>query len=342
MQQTSIVQNRLYHINNIDETDYSKVVWERKEKLDKMALLLNEGVQEDVALEALSLKRSTYYRWKRNYSIFELSGLENTSKRPHKLRKESWDRRTELNVYHLRKKYPLWGKQKITVMYKREYGGNISESTIGRILSKLLKEGKIMSVRFKLFGKKNIQKRVFDGHAQRWKQGMKAKQPGELVQVDHMTVTMPGIGIVKHFNAVCPITKYAVYQVYKEANSKNAADFLKLMQQSFPFKLLSIQVDGGGEFRASFEEACYKEKIPLFVLPPRSPELNGTVERGNGTAKYEFYAQYEAHPTMHILQKKLQKFAHFYNSERPHQGIDLLTPIQFYEVIKMRPESHMY
>ena len=44
MQQTSVVQKRLYHINNIDERDYSPIVWERKDKLDKMALLLNEGV----------------------------------------------------------------------------------------------------------------------------------------------------------------------------------------------------------------------------------------------------------------------------------------------------------
>jgi putative transposase len=341
MQQTSVVQKRLYHINNIDERDYSPVVWERKEKLDKMALLLNEGTEESIALEALNLKRSTYYRWKKNYNILELSGLEDESRRPHKLRKESWDRKTELNVYHLRKKYPLWGKQKITVMYKREYGTKLSESTVGRILTKLLKQGKIMPVRF-MFGKRDTKKRVFNGHAQRWKHGMKATQPGELIQVDHMSIAMPGIGQVKHFNAVCPITKYAVYQVYKEANSRNAADFLKLMQQSFPFKVLSIQVDGGSEFMSTFEEACYKAKIPLWVLPPRSPKLNGTVERGNGTAKYEFYAQYDAHPTLHILQKRLLQFSHFYNTIRPHQGIDLLTPQQFYEVLKIRPQSHMY
>lgn len=34
-----------------------------------------------------------------------------------------------------------------------------------------------------------------------------------------------------------------------------------------------------------------------IIYQSRSPELNGTVERGNGTAQYEFYAQYDAHPT---------------------------------------------
>ena len=342
MQQTQILPKKLYHIKNIDGTDYPKVVWERREKLDRIRLLLDEGCTESVALEAIGVTRSSFYRWKKNYADFGLDGLEDVSKRPHKLRSESWTREVEMHVYHLRKKYPLWGKQKIAVMYKREHGGNISESTIGRIISKLLKQAKIMPVRY-LFGKKETKARVFSGHAQRWKYGMKARRPGELVQVDHMTNVIPGIGLVKTFNAICPVSKYAAHQAYKEANSKNATDFLELMQQSFPFPIISIQVDGGSEFMAEFEKACFKAKIPLFVLPPRRPELNGGVERGNSTVKYEFYAQYDAKPSMHALQKGLQKFAHFYNFVRPHQGIGLLTPKQFCEVISYEDsQSHMY
>lgn len=337
MQQTRILPKRLYHTNNVDETDYSKIVWERKEKLDKIALLMSEGCAESIALEALNIKRSSYYRWKKNYTDFGLLGLENTSKRPNKLRKESWTPDVEMKVYHLRKKYPLWGKQKITVMYKREYGGSISESTIGRIIAKLVKQNKIMPVRFFLFGKKDLKKRPFNGHAQRWKYGMKAEQPGELIQVDHMSTTVQGVGPVKHFNAVCPFTKYIVHQVYKEATSRNAADFLKLMRQNYPFPIVSIQVDGGSEFMADFEKACYEAKIPLFVLPPRRPKFNGNVERGNSTAKYEFYAQYNAQSNLHILRKNLQKFAYFYNFVRPHQGLGLLTPGQFCEVMVKGP-----
>lgn len=342
MQQTRILPKKLYHINNADGTDYSKLVWERKEKLDKIQLLLDDGCSEDTALEALGISRSSYYRWKKNYSLFGLEGLENASKRPNKVRKETWTPDVEMKVYHLRKKYPLWGKQKIAIMYKREHSGNISESTIGRIITKLIKQAKVMPVRF-MFGKKDIKHRAFNGHAQRWKYGMKARCRGELIQVDHMTNSVPGIGQVKTFNAICPVSKCAVYHAYKEANSRNAADFLKLMQAEFPFPIISIQVDGGSEFMAEFEEACFKAKIPLFVLPPRKPEWNGSVERGNSTVKYEFYAQYNAQPSMHHLQKALKKFAHFYNFVRPHQGIGLLTPRQFCEVISYEDsKSHMY
>jgi transposase len=329
-------RKRLYQINNIDETDYSNIVCERKEKLDKMQLLLSEGCLESVALQAIDISRSSYYRWKRCYKKLGLAGLENESTKPHNVRKSVWNQQTEQRIYHLRKKFPLWGKSKIAVMYKREHGQVISASTVGRIIKKLVSQNKIMPVRF-MYGKKDTKHRIFNGHAQRWKNGMKATKPGELVQVDHMTVTIPGFGPVKHFNAICPVTKYAVYKAYKEANSRNAADFFEHMKKEFPFPIISIQVDGGPEFMADFEKATAQSKIPLWVLPPRMPEYNCNVERGNGTAKYEFYSQYEAQPNLHMIQKNLQKFAYFYNKIRPHQGIGLLTPNQFYEVMKMRP-----
>jgi putative transposase len=46
-----------------------------------------------------------------------------------------------------------------------------------------------------------------------------------------------------------------------------------------PFLVKAIQVDGGSEFEAAFEEECQKRNIRLFVLPPNSPKLNGYVER---------------------------------------------------------------
>lgn len=337
MQQKRLLPRAGYHISNIDETEYSKKVWERKEKLDKIELLLHEGCPEQIALEAIAVARSTYYRWKQKYKLLGLVGLEDESKCPANVRKSSWSSEVEKRVYHLRKKYRLMGKQKLTVMYEREYKTKLSQSMIGRIISKLIKTNKLLPVRYYLYGKRDVKKRAFNGHAQRWKSGMKATKPGELIQVDHATIQMPGFGELKHFSATCPTTKYAAYQLYQEATSKNAADFLEYIKNSFPFPILSVQVDGGPEFQAFFETACKKAEIPLFVLPPRSPELNGNVERSNGTAKYEFYAQYEGIPSFHLLRKNLHKFNLFYNFERPHQGIGLLTPSEFFKTIEIRP-----
>jgi hypothetical protein len=55
---------------------------------------------------------------------------------------------------------------------------------------------------------------------------------------------------------------------------------------SFPIQ--AIQVDDDAEFMAAFETACAVKGIRLFVLPPKSPELNGAVERANGAWRHEF------------------------------------------------------
>ena len=77
--------------------------------------------------------------------------------------------------------------------------------------------------------------------------------------------------------------------VFSNATSKSAKKFLLSFVAKAPFPILSIQVDGGSEFMAEFEEACAELCIPLIVPPPKKPQYNGGVERGNRTFREEFY-----------------------------------------------------
>ena len=52
-------------------------------------------------------------------------------------------------------------------------------------------------------------------------------------------------------------------------------------------------VDGGSEFQAEFEDACQTLNLPLHVLPPKSPQFNGVVERANDRARVEFWNRYQ-------------------------------------------------
>jgi hypothetical protein len=47
------------------------------------------------------------------------------------------------------------------------------------------------------------------------------------------------------------------------------------------------------EFKAEFEAAYRHKRIRLYKLPPKRPQINGAVERCNGSWRYEFYASYE-------------------------------------------------
>jgi len=106
--------------------------------------------------------------------------------------------------------------------------------------------------------------------------------PGELVQIDHLTVNL---GAATQFKAICPTTKQGVLRAYSTATALNAKQFLEVLINDLPFPLISIQVDGDSEFIAEFENACQSMNIPLYVLPPKRPQYNGCVERANSTSR---------------------------------------------------------
>ncbi len=61
----------------------------------------------------------------------------------------------------------------------------------------------------------------------------------------------------------------------RDLSTKTASEFIDTLQRRMPFDIEAIQVDGGSEFFADFERLCRDKGIRLFVLPPKSPKLNG-------------------------------------------------------------------
>lgn len=338
-----IIHKQFYHIRRIDETTYSQKAYDREKKLKLYQKLISEGCSKKTALEAIETSRATYYRWKKSYKLYRLAGLEDESRCPNNLRKPAWTRKDEQLILKVRQKFKLWGKYKIAAILSREYSVNLSASTVGRIISKFIKKGKIKPVCFYL-GRSSRKRRVFDGHAQKWQYGMKTQVPGELIQMDHATIRLSSGKVVKHFKAICPLTKLTAEKAYKNATSTAAEKFLEYVQEKLPFEIKSIQVDGGSEFMGDFENSCKRKKIPLYVLPPRSPKFNCNVERGNSTVKYEFYYHYDGPPVIGVINQRLERFVKFYNTFRPHQSLQYKTPMEHYEILleeKKKKESRV-
>lgn len=116
-----------------------------------------------------------------------------------------------------------------------------------------------------------------------------------------------------------------------------ASLFLDKLIAEMPFPVRAIQVDGGSEFMAEFEQACAEKGIALYVLPPKSPELNGAVERCNGAWRYEFYACRDLSLTIPEIAKHVDAFQHVYNTYRPHRALAGLTPKRYLD--KRRAEE---
>lgn len=283
--------------------------------------------------DLVGYSRATYYRAKKVLRDLDL-GILPPTKRPRQTNQPRWNKKESDLVLKIRRDNETYGKAKIAVILKRDHDCHISESTVGRILSDLKKKGRISRSpsAAPLKKKRNFAK----GHAKPWSfKKYENIEVGERVQVDHMTVTKNGVRI-KHFQAWERKSKHIHAQVYSNATSRSAKKFLLELLEVIPYQLLSIQVDGGSEFMAEFEQACAEMKIPLIVLPPAKPTYNGGVERGNRTFKEEFYnAPSLQADSIGAIRNELKKAVIKYNNYRPHFGIDGLTPIQYIETINM-------
>ena len=95
--------------------------------------------------------------------------------------------------------------------------------------------------------------------------------PGDLIQVDTLTVTLGPGETIQHFSAVDLFTRFSLAEVHTRATANLAASFLTRLMVRAPFPIRAVQVDGGSEFMSDFEEACERLGVKLFVLPLWGP-----------------------------------------------------------------------
>lgn len=278
----------------------------------------------------------TFYRWKRRYDPARLGSLEDHSHRPKHVRQPTWTKAEVEAVLSLREEHPRWGKDKLALLLN-ERGYTLSISMVGRILSYAKKRGILKEpVSNYVSTRKRQRKRSY---AVRKPKDYQAKQEGDIVELDTLDIRpLPGI-VLKHFTAHDVVSKWDVMDVYTRASATTAARFLKTLVRRMPFPIKAIQVDGGSEFQAVFEELCRERNIKLFVLPPRSPKLNGGVERAHRTHTEEFYEITDSSFVFDELRQELLEWEQIYNTVRPHQALNYLTPQKFLQQKERRQVS---
>ena len=273
------------------------------------------------------ISRQTFYRWQRRYDPYDLRTLEERSHCPRRRRQPTWSFPLEEKVLLLRLQFPRWGKDKLAVLLRRQRLA-ISTSMVGRILARLKQQGQLVEPpRTGVSGSRRaLRPRPF---AVRKPKQYAVFAPGDLVEVDTLDVRpVPGV-VFKQFTARDVISRWDVIQAHRRATAQSATQFLDTLQHRMPFPIRALQVDGGSEFAAEFEQACQQRGLHLFVLPPRSPKLNGAVERANRTHTEEFYQVTPCSLEMNKLNRELRQWENIYNTVRPHQALGYLTPQQF-------------
>ena len=277
-----------------------------------------------IAAQRFGRSRATVYRWRKQYRPEDSRSLAPRSRRPKRVRRATWTAEQEQAVRRLREQHPRFGKVKLHHLLVQQ-GMHLSVSMIGRILASARRRNLLIEPHAVRVRRARAQR----PHATRLpKAKRQPSQPGELVQLDTLHLCpLPNLER-RQFTAMDVVSRYGVVGGRSRATASTAKAFLQELQARMPFLIQGIQVDGGSEFMAEFELACQAQGIALYVLPPRSPKLNGRVERLNGTARREFWECYEGDLDLPTVQAALQAWELHYNAERPHQALGYATPQQ--------------
>lgn len=270
--------------------------------------------------------RPTVYRWLGRFDRHRLETLEDRPSRPVRRRRPTWTLAELAAVRRVRLAYPRWGKDKLAVLLRRE-GRGLSVSMIGRILERLRRTGELREpAGRRISARKRAWRRP---HAVRKPKDFAAARPGDLVQVDTLDVRpLPGL-VLKQFTARDVVSRWDVLELHTSASARSAVAILDALAARMPFGVRALSVDNGSEFMAEFEQACADRGIALLTLPPRSPKLNGAVERANRTHTEEFYEVTDAEATLADLRPALRAWETTYNTVRPHQALGYLTPAEY-------------
>jgi putative transposase len=220
------------------------------------------------------ISSATFYRWWHRYDPRRLASLEARSRRPRRVRQPQTPPDVVARIRALRETYPRWGKTKLAVLLRRE-GWTVADSTVGRTLTRLRRLGQLREPPV-VNAQKRRRRRKPRPYAQRMRWGYVIRRPGDLVQVDTMLIRVDVKMYRVHFTARDVVSRKDVVAAYDRASSRSAERFLREELPRLGFPVCALQIDGGSEFKASFEAACQALGILLFVLPHGVPSSTGT------------------------------------------------------------------
>jgi transposase InsO family protein len=132
------------------------------------------------------------------------------------------------------------------------------------------------------------------------------------------------------YTAIDDATRIRALQIYPEHNQDCAIQFMDYVIEKFPFRISTVRTDRGHEFQARFHWHVEDLGIQHVYIKPRTPQLNGKVERSHRTDQTEFYQRLSYTDDVD-LNAKLEAWENFYNYDRPHISLEGKTP---YEVMK--------
>lgn len=286
------------------------------------------------------ISRKSFYKWKDRYeeSGNDPTSFEDQTTAPQTRRSVELTKKEEERVIRLRKKHIRLGKKKLQILYRKYYDEHISCNHIQYVIQKHhlyydpVTAKKIRTKKNKGRGAKKM--RI---HEINVKEHMNKQDKPFFFCTDTIVLYLP-YGVKRYIITAVEYEKKVAYaRVYKSKSSTSTLDFLLRLHMLVDGQIAAILSDNGSEFADLFDKACKRMGIDHIYTRLRTPKDNAVDERFNRTIQEEFvdtdlyFEPALTEDDMTLANQYLTSWLIFYNFDRPHQTLNYLSPVEYYD-----------
>lgn len=178
---------------------------------------------------------------------------------------------------------------------------------------------------------KRVLKRYGCTKYSRWKRWHKyserplASNPGILVEIDTIWTSIPENRLYV-YTLIDVCSRWAHALPCEKINTYKSLNFIRQARNVSPFEFKTLQTDHGSEFSKYFTKQMLARGLTHRHSRVRTPSDNGHLERFNRTLQEECLNRIAR--SLRAWQKAIPEYLHYYNTERPHMGLNMQTPMQ--------------
>ena len=301
--------------------DTPLMLWELSvtEQRYRAVLEVLAGVPVTEVADRYEVSRQSVHTWVSRYRDEGPPGLEDRS---HQVHGHPWQIPAELEsaVCELRRAHQRWGPKRLVFEMGRRGLGTVTRSTVYRVL-----------VRNGLIEPRSRRRRRQD--YTRWERPV----PMQLWQLDvTASAFLAGGAEVKIVTGIDDHSRYCV--IARAARRATARPVCRAFIEAMTVYGVPEEVltDNGTVFTGRFikprpaevlfERICRENGITARRTRPRSPTTTGKIERLHQSLQLELLDVHGPFASLEALQAALDAWRQEYNTDRPHQSLDMAFP----------------
>ncbi len=284
-------------------------------------LARQEGVNRRELCRRFGISPKTGYKWLAREAQDEVRGLQERSRRP-LCSPSRTSSELEAQVLALRQEHPAWGGRKISKRLKKL--GHTDAPAPSTVTSILHRHGLISE--------------VASAQATAW-QRFEHAQPNELWQIDFKGYFSTPAGLCHPLTVIDDHSRYNL--VLAACTHTNTQSVQPLLTETFRRYGLPVRMnaDNGAPWGSPSQHEHGITHLTVWLIrlgirvshsAPAHPQTNGKDERFHRSLKAEVLNG-RSFENLAQVQRALDYWRHVYNEQRPHESLDMDTPIEHYQ-----------